>query len=142
MLKRVDHVAIAVADLEASIQHYQRVWGLTLAHREVLVSQGGEEAMFRIGDTYLQLVAPLAADTPVGRFLERRGEGLHHIAYEVEHIENALAEAAAHELPLVDTEPRDGSRNTRIAFLRPKGNQGGLLELVELGDAARPDLIS
>jgi len=142
MLKRVDHVAIAVADLEASIQHYQRVWGLTLAHREVVVSQGVEEAMFRIGDTYLQLVAPLAADTPVGRFLERRGEGLHHIAYEVEHIENALAEAAAHELPLVDTEPRDGSRNTRIAFLRPKGNQGVLVELVELGGAARPDLIS
>ncbi len=142
MLKRVDHVAIAVADLEASIQHYQRVWGLTLAHREVVASQGVEEAMFRIGDTYLQLVAPLAADTPVGRFLERRGEGLHHIAYEVERIEDALAEAAAHQLPLVDTEPREGSRNTRIAFLRPRANQGVLVELVELRGAAPPDPLS
>ena len=142
MLRRVDHVALAVSDLDASIEHYQRVWGLTLSHREVVAEQGVEEAMFRLGDTYLQLVAPLSPDTPVGRFIERRGEGLHHIAYEVERIEDALAEAAAHQLPLVDTEPREGSRNTRIAFLRPRANQGVLVELVELRGAAPPDPLS
>ena len=132
MLRRVDHVALAVSDLRASIEHYQRVWGLTLAHREVVAEQGVEEAMFRLGDTYLQLVAPLSPDTPVGRFIERRGEGLHHIAYEVEGIEAALAAAREHELVLVDQEPRRGSRNTRVAFVHPRTNHGVLVELVEI----------
>ena len=132
MLRRVDHVALAVSDLNASIEHYQRVWGLTLSHREVVAEQGVEEAMFRLGDTYLQLVAPLSADTPVGRFIARRGEGLHHIAYEVEGIEAALASAREHELVLVDQEPRRGSRNTRVAFVHPRTNHGVLVELVEI----------
>ncbi|TMK53778.1 MAG: methylmalonyl-CoA epimerase [Actinobacteria bacterium] len=132
MLRRVDHVALAVSDLDASIEHYQRVWGLTVAHREVVAEQGVEEAMFRLGDTYLQLVAPLSPDTPVGRFIERRGEGLHHIAYEVEGIEAALASAREHELVLIDQEPRRGSRNTRVAFVHPRTNHGVLVELVEI----------
>ena len=132
MLRRVDHVALAVSNLNASIEHYQRVWGLTVAHREVVAEQGVEEAMFRLGDTYLQLVAPLSPDTPVGRFIERRGEGLHHIAYEVEGIEAALASAREHELVLVDQEPRRGSRNTRVAFVHPRTNHGVLVELVEI----------
>ena len=132
MLRRVDHVALAVSDLDASIEHYQRVWGLTLSHREVVAEQGVEEAMFRLGDTYLQLVAPLSPDTPVGRFIDRRGEGLHHIAYEVEGIEAALASAREHELVLVDQEPRRGSRNTRVAFVHPRTNHGVLVELVEI----------
>jgi methylmalonyl-CoA epimerase len=132
MLKRLDHVALAVSDLEASIEHYQRVWGLTLAHREVVPEQGVEEAMFRLGDTYLQLVAPLSGDTPVGRFIERRGEGLHHIAYEVDGIEAAMASAREHELALVDELPRQGSRNTRVAFVHPGTNHGVLVELVEV----------
>jgi methylmalonyl-CoA epimerase len=128
----VDHVALAVSDLNASIEHYQRVWGLTLSHREVVAEQGVEEAMFRLGDTYLQLVAPLAADTPVGRFIQRRGEGLHHIAYEVDGIEAALATAREHDLVLIDEEPRRGSRNTRVAFVHPRTNHGVLVELVEI----------
>ena len=132
MLRRVDHVALAVSDLSVSIEHYQRVWGLTLSHREVVAEQGVEEAMFRLGDTYLQLVAPLSPDTPVGRFIERRGEGLHHIAYEVEGIEAALASAREHELVLVDEEPRQGFRNTRVAFVHPRTNHGVLVELVEI----------
>ena len=132
MLRRVDHVALAVSDLDASIEHYQRVWGLTVAHREFVAEQGVEEAMFRLGDTYLQLVAPLSPDTPVGRFIDRRGEGLHHIAYEVEGIEAALASAREHELVLVDQEPRRGSRNTRVAFVHPRTNHGVLVELVEI----------
>ena len=132
MLRRVDHVALAVSDLNASIEHYQRVWGLTLSHREVVAEQGVEEAMFRLGDTYLQLVAPLDADTPVGRFIQRRGEGLHHIAYEVDSSEAALASAREHDLVLVDEEPRRGSRNTRVAFVHPRTNHGVLVELVEI----------
>ncbi|MCW3043639.1 MAG: methylmalonyl-CoA epimerase [Actinobacteria bacterium] len=132
MLRRVDHVALAVSDLNASIEHYQRVWGLTLSHREVVAEQGVEEAMFRLGDTYLQLVAPLDADTPVGRFIQRRGEGLHHIAYEVDGIEAALATAREHDLVLIDKEPRRGSRNTRVAFVHPRTNHGVLVELVEI----------
>lgn len=132
MLRRVDHVALAVSDLEASIEHYQRIWGLTLAHREVVADQGVEEAMFRLGDTYLQLIAPLSADTSVARFIERRGEGLHHIAYEVDHIEEALASAREQDLMLIDEEPRAGSRNTRIAFVHPKSNHGVMVELVEI----------
>src|SRR5256712_13387981 len=115
MLTGVDHVAMAVSDLEAAIDHYERVWGLTLTHREVVAEQGVEEAMFRLGDTYLQLVAPLSPDTPVGRFIDRRGEGLHHIAYEVEGIEAALASAREHEPVLVDQEPRRGSRKHPLA---------------------------
>ena len=132
MLRRVDHVALAVSDLNASIEHYQRVWGLTLSHREVVAEQGVEEAMFRLGDTYLQLVAPLGGDTPVGRFIQRRGEGLHHIAYEVDGIEAALATAREHDLVLIDEEPRRGSRNTRVAFVHPRTNHGVLVELVEI----------
>ena len=142
MLRRVDHVALAVADLNASIEHYQRVWGLTLSHREVVAHQGVEEAMFRLGDTYLQLVAPLASDTPVARFIERRGEGLHHIAYEVESIEAALASAREHDLVLVDQEPRQGSRNTRVAFVHPRTNHGVLVELVEIPLATEADPVS
>lgn len=132
MLRRVDHVALAVSDLETAIDHYQRVWGLTLAHREVVADQGVEEAMFRLGDTYLQLIAPLAPGTPVGRFIERRGEGLHHIAYEVDSLRQAIASAREHGLTLVDEQPRPGSRNTEVAFVHPKGNLGVLVELVQL----------
>jgi len=142
VLRRVDHVALAVSDLEASIEHYQRVWGLTLAHREIVADQGVEEAMFRLGDTYLQLVAPLSADTPVGRFIERRGEGLHHMAYQVDDIETALASARAHDLALVDDEPRAGSRNTRVAFVHPKTNHGVLVELVEIPPGIATDPVS
>lgn len=138
MLERVDHIAMAVSDLEAAIDHYERVWGLTLAHREVVAEQGVEEAMFRLGDTYLQLVAPLSDDTPVGRFIARRGEGLHHIAYQVDGIGAALAAARQSQLRLVDEQPRHGSRNTRVAFVHPAANHGVLVELVEHDSSSDP----
>ena len=136
MLERIDHVAFAVADIEAAIDHYTRTWGLTLSHREVVAEQGVEEAMFRLGESYLQLVAPLSADTPVGRFLERRGEGLHHIAYRVGSVTEALAEAVAAGQRPVDAAPRRGSRGTLVAFIHPVANHGVLVELVE--DAGLP----
>lgn len=131
MLTQIDHVALAVSNLDAAIEHYETVWGLTLAHREVVAEQGVEEAMFLLGTTYLQLVAPLAADTPVGRFLDRRGEGLHHIAYRVDELEATLADLRGAGLSLVDEEPRRGSRNTLVAFVHPRGNHGVLVELVQ-----------
>jgi methylmalonyl-CoA/ethylmalonyl-CoA epimerase len=132
VLTQIDHVALAVSDLEAAIDHYQRVWGLRLAHREVVADQGVEEAMFLLGDTYLQLVAPLSPDTPVGRFLARRGEGLHHIAYRVDALEAELDSLRSAGAALVDEHPRRGSRNTRVAFVHPRTNHGVLVELVEV----------
>lgn len=131
MLGRIEHVALAVADLESAIEHYTKVWGLTLEHREVVEDQMVEEAMFPLGDSYLQLLAPTDPDSTVSRFLERRGEGLHHIAYEVDDLEAMLKALRDAEVPLIDEEPRSGSRGTRVAFVDPNGNHGVLVELVE-----------
>lgn len=131
MLDKIEHVAIAVADLEASIALYRDTWRCELEHREVVEEQGVEEAMFRVGDSYIQLLCPTGPDTTVGRFIASKGEGLHHIAYEVTDIEAALAELAASGARLIDEKPRRGSRETRVAFVHPKGNTGVLVELVE-----------
>lgn len=131
MLGRVDHVALAVADLDAAIDHYRRAWGMEPEHRETVPDQGVEEAMLRVGDTHVQLVAPLTPDSPVGRFLERRGEGMHHVAYRVDDLDAALARLREAGVALVDEAPRPGSRGTRIAFVHPGGNLGVLVELVE-----------
>lgn len=131
MLGKVEHIALAVSDLETAIDHYTNVWGLTLEHREVVEDQGVEEAMFRLGDSYIQLLAPLSPGTTVGKFIERRGEGLHHIAYEVDDIDAALGSLRDAGVDLIDQDPRRGSRNTRVAFVHPKGNLGVLVELVE-----------
>lgn len=131
MLGKIEHIALAVSDLDAAIDHYAAVWGLALEHREIVPDQGVEEAMLRIGESYLQLLAPLGADTPVGRFIERRGEGLHHIAYEVDDLEDTLASLRRDGVELIDEAPRKGSRGTRVAFVHPRGNRGVLVELVE-----------
>ena len=131
MLDKIEHIALAVADLEASLRLYRDVWGLELEHREVVEDQGVEEAMLRIGDSYIQLLHPLGPETTVGRFIARRGEGLHHIAYEVEDVALALAELQNRGMRAIDTEPRTGSRGTRVAFLHPQTNGGVLVELVE-----------
>ena len=134
MLGQVDHIALAVSDLEAAIEFYTEVWGLPLAHREVVEEQGVEEAMFAIGESYIQLLAPLGPDTSVGRYIEKKGEGLHHIAYRVSDINGELDRLKAAGVSLIDETPRRGSRNTRIAFVHPKGNRGVLVELVELDE--------
>lgn len=131
MLRKIEHVALAVSDLEAAIAHYTSVWGLALEHREVVEDQGVEEAMLRLGDSYLQLIAPLSPETTVGRFIEKRGEGLHHIAYEVGDVEDALGALRESGVDLIDEQPREGSRGTRVAFVNPKSNRGVLVELVE-----------
>ena len=131
MLGKIEHVAIAVADLEAAVAHYERVWGLTVEHRERVEDQGVEEAMLPIGESYLQLLGATGPDTTVGKFIERRGEGLHHIAYEVDDLEAAIAELKEKGVPLIDEAPRRGGRGHMVAFVHPKGNHGLLVELIQ-----------
>jgi methylmalonyl-CoA/ethylmalonyl-CoA epimerase len=131
MLGRIEHVALAVSDLDAAIDHYRKVWGLELEHREVVEDQGVEEAMFALGDSHIQLLAPLSPETTVGKFIEHQGEGLHHVAYEVRDLDTVLRQLKERGVELIDEKPRRGSRRTRIAFVHPKGNLGVLVELVE-----------
>lgn len=133
MLSKIEHVALAVSDLEAAISLYRDQWGLELAHREIVEDQGVEEAMFRVGDSFVQLLAPLSQSSIVGKFISNKGEGLHHIAYEVEDIEAALARLKSLGARLVDETPRVGSRGTKVAFVHPQANRGVLIELVEQG---------
>src|SRR5688500_11100917 len=106
MLNKIEHVALAVADLNTACAHYERVWGLTVEHRERVEDQGVEEAMLPLGDSYLQLLGPTGPETTVGKFIERRGEGLHHIAYEVDDLEASLEQLKAQGVPLIDEKPR------------------------------------
>jgi methylmalonyl-CoA/ethylmalonyl-CoA epimerase len=131
LLTDVDHVGIAVRDLEAAVQEYERAFGLAPVHRERVEDQGVEEVLFSVGTSYIQLLAATGPDTPVGRFLERRGEGVHHIGYRVDDVAAALGRLAEEGVPLVDRTPRPGSRGTRVAFVHPKGFRGVLVELVQ-----------
>jgi methylmalonyl-CoA/ethylmalonyl-CoA epimerase len=127
----LDHVAIAVGDLDAAVDSYRRLYGAEPVSREVIESQGVEEAMIAVGGSFIQLLQPLSADTPVGRFLARRGEGLHHIAIAVADIEAALEHLRHEGARLVDEVPRQGGRGARIAFVHPEAFGGALVELVE-----------
>ena len=133
-LINLDHVAIAVRDLDAAVAGYAERYGIEPLYREVVATQGVEEAMIPVGGSFVQLLQPIGPDSPVGRFLDSNGEGLHHIAYAVVDIEVALAHLAAQGARLIDTEPRRGGRGARIAFVHPKDLAGTLIELVELGD--------
>ena len=131
MLTDIDHVGIAVEDLEASVQLYRRLVGIEPAHRERVEDQGVEEVLFAVGSSYVQLLGALGPDTPVGRALATRGPGLHHVAYRTDDIGAALAHLRAEGAQLVDEVPRPGSRNTLIAFVHPKSMGGVLVELVQ-----------
>ena len=134
MLGKIEHVAVAVADLDAAVALYRDVWGLEVEHRERVEDQGVEEAMVKIGESYIQLLGATGPDTTVGKFLERRGEGLHHIAYEVDDLEGTLAELKEQGVPLIDEAPRKGGRGHMVAFVHPKGNRGLLVELIQKPD--------
>jgi len=131
-LLNLDHVAIAVHDLDAAVEAHRRRYGVEPLYREVVESQGVEEAMIPVGGSFIQLLQPLADDTPVGRFLARHGEGLHHVAYAVADIEAALEHLRSVGAELVDEMPRIGGRGARIAFVHPADMAGTLVELVEL----------
>jgi methylmalonyl-CoA epimerase len=130
-LTQIDHVGIAVSDLDGAVEHYRRTFGIEPAHRERMDDQGVEEVLFAVGESYVQLLGALGPQTPVGRFLQRRGPGVHHVAYRVDSVAEALDDLRAGGVPLVDEEPRPGSRGTRIAFVHPRGVGGVLVELVE-----------
>jgi len=131
MLTEIDHVAIAVNDLEAAIDYYQRAFGAEVEHREIVDQDGVEEALLRVADSYVQLLTPTRPDSPVAKALEKRGEGLHHVGCRVDDCAKALASVVAAGGTPIDKEPRPGSRGTTVAFIHPKGSYGTLIELVQ-----------
>ena len=130
-LTAIDHVAIAVNDLEAAIAYYRDTFGAEVAHREVVERDGVEEALLAVADSYIQLLTPIRDDSPVAKSLATRGEGLHHVGYRVDDCAAALARVKAEGHRVIDEEPRPGSRGTTVAFVHPKSSFGTLIELVQ-----------
>ncbi|HUB75671.1 MAG TPA: methylmalonyl-CoA epimerase [Solirubrobacteraceae bacterium] len=131
MFERINHVGIAVTELEPAIAHYSDSYGVEVIHRELLDDETIDAALVGAGEDRLELVAPLRADSPLGRFIARRGPGMHHIAYEVSDIDAALDRLRDGPITLIDEVAREGIRGTRVAFLHPASNFGVLTELVE-----------
>jgi methylmalonyl-CoA/ethylmalonyl-CoA epimerase len=131
ILTEIDHVAIAVRDLDAAIDYYHRAFGATVDHREVVESDGVEEALLKVAQSYVQLLTPTRDDSPVAKAIEKRGEGLHHIGYRVDDCGVALAAMIVAGATPIDAAPRPGSRGTTVAFVHPKGSFGTLIELVQ-----------
>lgn len=130
-LTEVDHVAIAVRDLDAAIDWYKQTFGATVAHREVVERDGVEEALLSVADSYIQLLTPTRDDSPVAKYLDTKGEGIHHVGYRVDDCAAALTQAVAAGARAIDDAPRPGSRGTTVAFLHPKTAFGTLIELVQ-----------
>jgi methylmalonyl-CoA/ethylmalonyl-CoA epimerase len=131
MLSAIDHVGVAVPSIDAALALYRDALGMPLVHRETVTEQGVEAALLDVGDGHIELLEPLAPDTAVGKFLDRRGAGLHHVAYRVASVEETLAAARAAGLRLIDKEPRVGIRGSRVAFLHPASTGGVLTEIVQ-----------
>jgi methylmalonyl-CoA/ethylmalonyl-CoA epimerase len=136
-LNRLDHVGIAVNDLPTARGFYEDVLGLEATHEEIIADQGVHEVLYRLGDAWVQLVAPLGPDTPVGKFLAKRGEGMHHVGYSVANVATALDDLRSAGVEVIDETPRVGSGGTTIAFVHPKSANGVLIELVEEGSGHR-----
>jgi methylmalonyl-CoA/ethylmalonyl-CoA epimerase len=128
---RIDHIGVAVEDIDAAIELYRDSFEMELAHRETVESQGVEAVLLDVGDGHVELLAPLGPDTPVGKYMAKNGAGLHHVAYAVDDIEAALKRIAAAGVQLIDSEPRIGIRDSRVAFLHPRSTGGVLTEIVE-----------
>jgi methylmalonyl-CoA epimerase len=131
MFSRVDHIGVAVEDLDAALTLYERDYGMRLAHRETVTEQGVEAVLLDVGENHVELLAPLAPDTPVGRFLAKRGPGIHHVAYQVADIDATLDALRAAGMRLIDEQPRTGIRSSRVAFLHPASSGGVLTEIVQ-----------
>ena len=131
MFDRIDHVGVAVEELDASLELYRNLFELVLAHREVVSEQGVEAALLDVGEGHVELLAPLHPDTPVGKFLAKNGPGLHHVAYQVSDIDSTLAALRQAGTALIDERPRIGIRDSRVAFLHPRASGGVLTEIVE-----------
>jgi methylmalonyl-CoA/ethylmalonyl-CoA epimerase len=131
VFSRIDHIGVAVERLEPALELYRDRLELAVAHREVVAEQGVEALLLDVGENHVELLAPLSADTPVGKFLAKRGPGLHHVAYQVDDIDAVLATLRDRGMPLIDEQPRTGIRRSRVAFLHPRGTGGVLTEIVQ-----------
>jgi len=131
LLTEIDHIAIAVNDLEGAIAYYRETFGCVLAHRETIEKDGVEEALLKVADSYIQLLTPIRADSPVAKYLANKGEGIHHVGYRVDDVAAALAAVKEQGHRVIDEQPRPGSRGTTVAFVHPKTAFGTLIELVQ-----------
>jgi methylmalonyl-CoA/ethylmalonyl-CoA epimerase len=131
LLGAIDHIGVAVEDLEEAIHLYRDRLGMAEQHRETVEEQGVEAVLLEIGDSHVELLAPLSSETAVGKFLERNGPGMHHVAYRTDDIDAALEAVRGAGLRLIDEQPRIGIRNSRVAFVHPKATGGVLTELVQ-----------
>ena len=131
LFTEIDHVAIAVNDLEGAIAWYEEAFGATVEHREIVESDGVEEALLKVADSYIQLLTPTNDESPVAKYLAKKGEGLHHVGYRVADCAQALAAVKASGGRVIDDAPRPGSRGTPVAFIHPKTSFGTLIELVQ-----------
>jgi methylmalonyl-CoA/ethylmalonyl-CoA epimerase len=131
MLSLIDHVGVAVENIDSAIALYQDALGMPLVHRETVSEQGVDAALLDVGDGHIELLAPLGPETPVGKFLARKGPGLHHVAYRVSDVEAALRQLAEAGLRLIDEQPRNGIRGSRVAFVHPASTGGVLTEIVQ-----------
>jgi methylmalonyl-CoA/ethylmalonyl-CoA epimerase len=131
VFSRIDHIGVAVEEIDPALELYRKRFGLVLTHREVVEEQGVEAVLLDVGENHVELLAPLGPQTPVGKFLARQGPGLHHIAYQVPDIDATLAVLKQAGLDLIDQQPRIGIRGSRVAFLHPRATAGVLTEIVE-----------
>jgi methylmalonyl-CoA epimerase len=131
VLSRIDHIGVAVAELEPALELYRDALSLDLVHREVVADQGVEAVLLDVGENHVELLAPLSEDTPIGKFLARQGPGLHHVAYQVGDIEATLRALEAAGMQLIDEHPRTGIRGSRVAFVHPRSTGGVLTEIVQ-----------
>jgi methylmalonyl-CoA/ethylmalonyl-CoA epimerase len=131
MLGRIDHIGVAVEDLDAALKLYAEVLGMPVVHRETVEEQGVEAILLDVGENHVELLAPLGPDTPVGKFLAKKGPGLHHVAYQVDDVVATLAALKAAGTRLIDETPRVGIRDSRVAFVHPASTGGVLTEIVQ-----------
>lgn len=131
MFNRIDHIGVAVQDIEESLALYRDSFAMDVAHREIVTEQGVEAVLLDVGENHIELLAPLGQDTPVGKFLAKKGPGLHHVAYQVSDIDATIDSLKQAGMPLIDEQARVGIRGSRVAFLHPKGTAGVLTEIVE-----------
>jgi methylmalonyl-CoA/ethylmalonyl-CoA epimerase len=131
---RIDHIGVAVADLDAAIALHEQTYGMPIVHRETVDAQGVEIVLLDVGESHVELLRPLSEDSPVGRFMAKRGPGLHHVAYGVEDIETTLSTLREQGVRLIDETPRTGIRGSRIAFLHPAASGGVLTEIVQAAE--------
>jgi len=131
VLTEIDHIAIAVTDLDAAVDYYRATYGVDVEHREVVERDGVEEALLRVADSYVQLLTPTRDDSPVAKWMEKKGQGIHHVGYRVDDCAAALERVKAQGHQVIDEAPRPGSRGTTVAFIHPKTAFGTLIELVQ-----------